>query len=243
MTNFDAVYVMGDIHGKVPNVLNKFIKENNSTEENIIILLGDVGANYYLDIRDKYFKRRLANIPAQIYCLRGNHEARPADLDFPVVYDQITENCVFIEPNYPNIKYLIDGECYNFNGISCLALGGAYSVDKEYRILTNAKWFSNEQLSEEERKEIEQKWFGKKVDVILSHTCPSSFQPIELFLSGINQAKVDKTTEQWLEKIKENIQWKGWLFGHYHQTKTVDRHIKMLSDDCLLNLERWFNAI
>ena len=36
------------------------------------------------------------------------------------------------------------------------------------------------------------------------------------FIKGIDQSKVDKTTECWLEKIKERLTYQKWLAGHYH---------------------------
>lgn len=39
------------------------------------------------------------------------------------------------------------------------------------------------------------------VDVVLSHTTPLKYEPVEVFMSGVDQSKVDKTTENWLDKI------------------------------------------
>lgn len=59
---------------------------------------------------------------------------------------------VYIEDEYPNLIFAKNGELYNFNGKSVLVIGGAYSIDKNYRIGKGYPWFENEQLSELERK-------------------------------------------------------------------------------------------
>ena len=35
-----------------------------------------------------------------------------------------------------------------------------------------------------------------QVDVVFSHTCPLKYEPVEVFLPGIDQSTVDKSTEE-----------------------------------------------
>ncbi len=44
------VYYTGDIHGDISRVIS-FIENNKLTSEDILVLLGDVGLNYYGDKR------------------------------------------------------------------------------------------------------------------------------------------------------------------------------------------------
>ena len=46
---------------------------------------------------------------------------------------------------------------------------------------------------------------GWKVDVVLSHTTPLKYEPVEVFLLGIDQSKVDKSTEKWLDGIEDRL--------------------------------------
>ena len=41
-----------------------------------------------------------------------------------------------MEESYPNILFAKDGEVYSFGDKKGIAIGGAYSVDKHYRLLT-----------------------------------------------------------------------------------------------------------
>lgn len=231
-------YFTGDIHAD----LNRFYSIENSlkrkgfdTNECGVIVLGDVGLNYFLDHRDRNLKKKfMKNCGYTIYCLKGNHEARPRQIEgMKKKYD--TEVCgyVYYEEEYPNIKYFLDmtGSTYTINGYKFLTIGGAYSVDKFYRLQQGWNWFADEQLSKGEMSYIENKTVGNIFDFVLTHTCPLSWQPTDLFLNAVNQDLVDNSMEKWLEEIKDKISWKVWLFGHYHDDRLVRPGVEMLYND------------
>ena len=56
------IYLTGDIHGNPLPIIN-FCKKIELTKEDIIILLGDVGVNYYTGSRDNRIKAKLAKLP------------------------------------------------------------------------------------------------------------------------------------------------------------------------------------
>lgn len=210
--------ITGDTHGRVADRLKQaFNTYPYPPEETAVIILGDAGLNYYLGKRDTYEKQRVAKTGYTIYCLRGNHEERPSLLGFPQMYDENVKGEVYYEEEFPTIRYFSDcGGEYNIGGFDCLTVPGAYSVDKFYRLQNNWKWFPFEQLSEVERKSLEGTTFGRHYDIVMSHTCPISWEPTDLFLSVIDQSTVDKSMEIWLDYLKDNITWSHWCFGHYH---------------------------
>ena len=73
------VYYTGDIHGNTKELID-FANRFKLTEADILIILGDVGANYYGNHRDRYCKETLASMKPTIFCIHGNHERRPASL-------------------------------------------------------------------------------------------------------------------------------------------------------------------
>ena len=124
---------------------------------------------------------------------------------------------VHIEKEYPNIRYFTDdGGVYLIGGLMCATVPSAYSVDKFYRLERGYKWFKDEQLSAVERQTLQEKLGGRYFDVVLSHTCPYSWRPTDLFLKGVNQSTVDNTMELWMDELKDTFIWDHWLFGHYH---------------------------
>ena len=59
--------------------------------------------------------------------------------------------------------------------------------------------------------------------IVLSHTAPICFEPIEAFLPRLDQSKVDKSTEMWLGSIECELDYKKWYCGHYHIEKRIDK--------------------
>ena len=47
-------YITGDTHGRFGRI-KEFCNEQKTTKEDIMIILGDVGINYYLDKRDFHY--------------------------------------------------------------------------------------------------------------------------------------------------------------------------------------------
>lgn len=230
-------FATGDTHGD----FSRFYKLNSCVPDDEVwgvIILGDASINYWLSKRDDKLKYQVCHKYPNLrfYCVRGNHEARPEDVkDMETWFDEDVQGDVFVEPKYPNIKYLKDGHDYEFGDYYTIVIGGAYSVDKYYRLERAAAggyagWFENEQLTEKEKDLIS--WKVKQYgpfDLVLSHTCPWSWEPRDLFLSCIDQSKVDDSMEIWMDQLKETFDWKVWLCGHFHDDRTLAPHAEMLS--------------
>ena len=237
--------ITGDKHSNFAYLLEDLLTfyGDRNPEELGIIILGDAGLNFYLNKTDEKKKAMLNNRGYKFYLVRGNHEARPEDLpNTKKVFDEEVKNGIYLEEEYPNIRYLIDGETYYFDKYKCLILGGGYSVDKEYRLLNHYPWFPNEQLDQKEMYEILGKVKGEHYDFILSHTCPISFESQDLFLPMIDQSKVDKSMENFLEEIEKEVWYYQWLFGHYHDDRLVQPGVEMFYHriDNLDNIwDRW----
>ena len=71
-----VIYYTGDIHGQKYEIA-RFCKRFNLTREDTVVILGDVGANYCGDERDKELKQALNSLKPTILCIHGNHEMRP----------------------------------------------------------------------------------------------------------------------------------------------------------------------
>ena len=73
------IYFTGDIHGVVDGVVN-FVNKVHPSTDDVIVLLGDVGANYYNDQRDNLLKAFLNDLGTVFLCIHGNHERRPTTI-------------------------------------------------------------------------------------------------------------------------------------------------------------------
>ena len=237
----------GDCHGNFHWLFDHRL-DNFDPSSTAIIILGDAGFNFYLDKKDERTKAKVNQTGYKIYCVRGNHEARPQDIPSMIkAYDSNVDGIVYMEESYPNIRYFLDFGIYTINNYKCAIIGGAYSVDKYWRLQRagitsktdpdwfNPKrtgWFYNEQLSLEEMDAATALFKGRTVDFVFSHTCPISWEPTDLFLGSINQSTVDKSTEIWLDEIKDILNWSIWCFGHFHADRLERPHV-----------EQYFNAI
>ena len=225
------VYYTGDIHGKV-RIICDFILENKLKSDDIIVILGDVGLNYYgNDKGDADSKRILNKFNVPVLCIHGNHEMRPESIDS---YKEIVWHGgkVYCEDEYPYLLFAKDGEIYDLDEKKNIVIGGAYSVDKFHRLAMGAHWFEDEQPSEEIKKRVIEKLdsVNWKVDAVLTHTCPYKYRPTETFLPFINQDTVDNSTEHWLDEIEDKLQYAKWFCGHWHIDKKIDRIRFMMND-------------
>lgn len=269
------IYLMGDIHGNWKPVRDLYQRHpyTFNANENTLILLGDAGLNFFFNHRDEEFKKKLGKFPFTYFVVRGNHEERPSNCaqNKPNAWHMETMwgNCVWVENDYPYIKYAMDTVAfYNIPyGIDyqspenpadddieiplyykTLIIPGAYSVDKYRRLQMGWSWFPQEQLSKEEQTEglklIEQNnW---KCDLVLSHTCPVIYEPTDLFLSVVDQSMVEKDMERYLGQIEYQLDYKAWLWGHYHQfrdyPRTDGRYKTMLFNDAVIDLENYMEG-
>lgn len=223
-------FITGDTHGQFSRIKEFCDKMNGSLsqENDIMIILGDAGINYwscheYDKWKDKKLKDKLVKLPITLFSIHGNHEMRPSSIE---TYEtkQWHGGTVYYEEKYPNLLFAKDGEVYDIEGKKVLVIGGAYSVDKHYRLIRDLNWFSDEQPSDEIKADV-LKTINKhngKFDAVLTHTAPLRYEPIEWFLQGLDQSTVDKSTEEWLDEIYDKIKCKYWYCGHYHGSKIID---------------------
>ena len=69
---------------------------------------------------------------------------------------------------------------------------------------------------------------NNEFDIVLSHTAPLKYEPVEMFLAGVDQSRVDKSTEEWLDDIENMISYNKWYFGHYDGDSVRTNKVTML---------------
>lgn len=224
------IYITGDTHGDFSRI-KEFCEDNETTKDDIMIILGDTGINYYLDESDTALKEEVSQLPITFFCIHGNHEERPYLIH---TYEERiwNEGLVYYEKEYPNLLFAEDGEVFNFEGKKAIVIGGAYSVDKNYRLSGNMPWFESEQPDERikelvERKLEQENW---KIDFVFSHTGPLKYVPEDVFLPGIDQSSGDQSTEEWLDRIEDQLDYELWYFGHFHCDRMNDQTITLFED-------------
>ena len=73
----------------------------------------NAGINYYNGKKDILLKKLLADLPITLFCIHGNHEMRPHNINSYKLVDFLGGK-VWVEEEYPNILFAKDGEIFNF---------------------------------------------------------------------------------------------------------------------------------
>ena len=60
-------------------------------------------------------------------------------------------------------------------------------------------------------------------EIILSHTCPYKYEPTDMFIPGLDQSQIDKSTEEWLDMIEDKYPYSAWFCGHWHTDRLVGK--------------------
>lgn len=229
------IYITGDTHREFERI-EELCNVNDTKKDDILIILGDAGINYYLDESDIALKEYLQELPVTLFCIHGNHEERPYMIDG---YEEKEWHggIVYVESGFPDLLFARDGEIYDFNGKKTIVIGGAYSVDKYYRLSGNVPWFYTEQPDEQTMSYVERQldkceW---KIDYVFSHTAPLKYEPRDIFLPNINQETIDISTEKWLDEIENRLSYEAWFLGHYHCDRNSGRTVILFEE--ILELE------
>lgn len=233
-------FITGDKHRNFAEV-KRFCRNQNTCRKDVLIILGDSGFNYYGDIRDDKLKAEVSALNITLFCLYGNKECRPEHIDTYGVRT-FCGGRVYYEPQYPNIFFAIDGEIYTFEGKKYIVVGGAHSVDKLRCLEEKLPFWEDEMPSDEIKKRFEKNLADENNSIfgIMTHTCPISYLPTEMFLSTRQQAAlkrkprkaktkkifkpdIDRATEEWLSEIEKKTDHRVWYCGHYHIDKQIDK--------------------
>ncbi|MGI6591165.1 MAG: metallophosphoesterase [Eggerthellaceae bacterium] len=227
-----TTFLTGDPHGHFGRIV-RFADANALTADDTIVILGDASINYEGrdSEHDRALREQLAPLECTIFCIHGNHDARPYTLDC-YRKDLWHGGITYIEDAYPNIRFAEDGEVYDFDGTKALVCGGAYSVDAPRRRREHLLWYPDEQPDDQVKAKVEAQLAerGWDIDVMLTHTCPYKYRPIEMMAKGIDQSAVDTSTERWLDTVEDRLVYRQWYCGHWHTDKRDGKVLFMFED-------------
>ena len=232
-------YITGDKHRDFRGV-KKFCRKMNTSKNDVLIILGDTGLNYYQDRRDDKLKKKVSTFNITLFCIHGNKENRPQNIGTYGIRN-FCGGKVYYEPKYPNIYFAMDGEVYIFEGKKYLVVGGAHSVDKMRCLEENKPFWEDEMPDDNVKAKVEEKlkFVKNKIHGLMTHTCPIDYLPTEMFISTRQNASIkqkpkakckkifkpdiDRSTEEWLGKLEKQLDYKVWYCGHYHIDKQIDK--------------------
>lgn len=212
------IYVTGDIHGEhdIHKLSSKaFSQQHELTRDDYVIVCGDFGLVWNSDASENHWLRWLEEKPFTLLFVDGNHE----NFDLLNAYPVEQWKGGSIHRIRENVLHLMRGQVFEIDGHTFFTMGGASSIDREYRI-ENRSWWSAELPSDEEYAEAEKNLFERssKVDYIITHTAPSSLAGL-LCPGGF----VPDRLTRYLESLAASVSFGHWYFGHFHTDREITR--------------------
>jgi hypothetical protein len=200
---------IGDVHG-IYSRYAKLIDESPDT-----IQLGDMGIGF----RKWPHGEWQANPPydkmvrSRARFIRGNH-------DNPFVCSQHSQ---WIKDGH--VEKLSDGRVAMF-------IGGAFSIDKAFRI-EDFSWWPQEELSQEKMWILAGIYEQTKPEVMVTHDCPIS--ALRNLLPAAHHQWDNTRTQQFLQTLWNFHKPKLWVHGHHHISS--DKMLEGTRFVCLAELE------
>jgi DNA repair exonuclease SbcCD nuclease subunit len=214
------IYITGDVH--IPIDIKKlstkrFEEQKHLSKSDYLIILGDFGGVWDNGREELYWRRWLDEKSFTTLFIDGNHE------NFQLLSNYKTEDFCGgkVQRISESIFRLMRGQVFEIEGYSFFTFGGAESHDKAFR-KEGVSWWREELPSEAE---IEESWRNLercnfKVDYILTHCASRSVQNI------MNPDYGQNCLTDFLEQVKDKVNYKKWFFGHYHVDREVDeKHV------------------
>ena len=212
------IYATGDCHGNFRRFQPEYFPEQaGMTKNDVVIIAGDFGGVWFGDSRDDETLDWLERLPFTLAFVCGNHENYDALERYPVAEWHGGK----VHRVRPHVLHLMRGQIFELESYRFFTMGGAKSHDTNHRI-NHISWWRQELPSDEEYIEALQNLerYNWQVDYIITHCAPTS---IALQFSRHNVA--DHLTD-FLQEVKDRVQYHYWLFGHYHDNRAIDtKHI------------------
>lgn len=228
------IFIVGDTHCDSA-FIEKIGKKVLEFDCDVIMQLGDFG---WWPKFDKHFRKACSELGLPIHFIAGNHDHH-WDLNRIVADHHAIGKDEFIEVS-KNVFYAPTGLRWTWGEKDFLAVGGAWSIDKDSRT-TGIDWFPEEIISDEQ---VELASSQGKVDVIFSHDTPLRTDlSLEFSKRGDIFMPIGDTNlnRNQLEKIVLATQPSRLYHGHWHMdwVQYVDG-LRIEGLDCNFNpIDSW----
>lgn len=222
MNKQKRVFITGDLHaghdGRIDDIFefeeDYCINHNiEFTKDDTLIILGDFGYIFAPkpSITEEIDLEMFKDFGFTTAFIDGNHDNHPRINAFPEAQwhggkvHQINES----------LYHLCRGEVFQFGDKKIMTIGGAASIDKEWRV-EGESWWATELLSKADEDNIfDNLEKNKDIDIILTHTCPTDMIPYLGYFP-----KLDPTNKV-LQEVWDRTS-ADWYFGHFHEDKVLD---------------------
>ena len=216
------IYVTGDTHanldiGKLSS--RRFKEQKEMSKDDYLIVCGDFGLVWDGSAREMYWQDWLTGRNFTTLWIDGNHENFDILYEFPLT-DKFGGK---VREIAPDIYQLDRGQLLTIDGKKIFVMGGAKSHDREHRI-EHISWWEQEMPNHQEMERAiealdKNQW---EVDYVLTHCAPRSVQ------STLSDWYENDPLVSFLERVRKDLKFKHWYFGHYHLDKKINDKFTVL---------------
>jgi predicted phosphohydrolase len=149
-------------------------------------------------------------VPINVYAQPGNHR--------------------FIRGNHDNLQrcfgergFIKDGTVEKYGDNKVMFVGGAYSIDQDWRT-PGVSWWDDEELSYSELLDMIDIYDREKPDMMVTHEVPESLMETIFSADGRSFTKFDipSRTRNAFDNMLAIHRPKLWIFGHWHRNARVN---------------------
>lgn len=248
------IWITGDTHGSFERLFSDPMLTGGSShpDADFLIICGDFGGLWCNDFNEQKMLEQLETLPYTVLFIDGNHE----NYDLLEQYPVQSWNGGLVRQIRGNVFYLMRSQLFTLNGQTFFTMGGAECHDIEgglldpdepffaFQLLTlrqehqrfrirGYSWWERELPSEEELgagwQTLEKSGF--RVDYILTHCAPSSFQH-EISSRIGEDYPVNRLTD-FLQRVYDHTDFSRWYCGHYHRAFTFPRNFQVLGSEII----------
>ena len=239
------VIATGDTHGDFRRFDTEHLpQQKDMNRGDCILICGDFGGVWALGDHDRENLDFMERRPFTTLFIDGNHENFDALNEYPV--DEWNGGKVHLIR--PHVIHLMRGQIYRIEDHSFFTMGGGRSNDVRDGILDpeepgfedrywelrqkkamfrvkHLDWWEEEMPSQAEYAEAMENLARaeNRVDFVITHCPPSSI----LDEMSHGRLRHDELTD-FLDQVRSRIQFRRWLFGHYHHILKVNEQFSML---------------
>jgi hypothetical protein len=202
--------LIGDVHG----YFDRYEKAIANSPPSIQV--GDMGVGFRR--LDGLLEGEFYRNPPHSKMVEGNHRFIRGNHDNPAVCAK-------------HSQWIADGTVEE----DIMFVGGADSIDKQYRV-KDYSWWEDEELSDAEFENIKKVYEYAKPRVMITHTAPTeATSTILQWVMGEMRYGEPTRSEDWFQRMLAIHRPELWVFGHWHHS--FDKEVEGTRYVCLAELE------
>lgn len=202
------IFITGDIHGDKNRF--KLIKKAGIKKNDTLLVTGDFGFIWDGSKAEMKYLTWIGKQKYNVLFVDGYNDNTELLLQYPEQRYMGGKTKVISG----NLRMLMRGEVYNIEGKKIWAFGGGDSQEREH---TNSRDALKLPSFEEMQNGINNLLtVDNAVDIVLTYDAPAK---LKLFINMENNELTH--LHQYLEDIKNTIQFTQWYFGKYHLNKVI----------------------